>query len=265
MGLFESQLFVGQLMKTSRGKWENMKIFIASICASAALLSSASAQNSQITNSRAPVANPTSVISEFSVESIGPILSELGVTWNAYEADGGQPYIDANFSGAVNFRLIPSSCRANGFKKCAGLSMLAGFSGQANAQTVNAFNYRYAFASAGLDPTGSAYLSRYEISDYGVARGNIATSFLVFIQQAAFFADELASARQTVSLEGYADDLSASSLNRQARENLTGVKITAANPIELHQQGFEELAEHVRVFISDQSAPKNKITNFSKQ
>jgi hypothetical protein len=242
-----------------------MKIFIGSVCAAAALVSGAEAQNGQLSSTAAPVTNPTSTVSDFNVRSLGPILNELGVTWEAYEADNGQPFINANFAGAINFRLIPSACRESGFQKCTGLSLIAGFSGKANAQTVNAFNFRYAFASAGLDPSGSAYLSRYEISDYGVARGNVATSILVFIQQAAYFSDELASARQTVSLEGYADDLAASKLNRQVREEITGAKTVAANPIELHQQSLEEMAEHVRHFVSDKSAPKNKINNIGKQ
>ncbi len=241
-----------------------MKVFVSAVCAASVFVSGAEAQNSQLSNSASPVTNPTTTMSEFSAQSLGPVLNELGVTWEAHSTENGQPYIDANFAGAVNFRLIPSACRKAGFVECTGLSMLSGFSGEANAQTVNAFNFRYAFASAGLDPSGSAYLSRYEISDYGVARGNVATSILVFVQQTAFLADELSSAKQTISLEGYADDLSASSLNRMGRETMTGVKVIAANPIELHQQGIEEAAEHVRHFINDKSAPKNKISNIKK-
>ena len=241
-----------------------MKRFFGAVLAGAVCVSGASAQNAQLGTPVAPVSNPSSILSDFSTEAIGQVLSELGATWQAYAADNGQPYIDANFAGAVNFRLIPAACGEAGFRRCVGLSMLAGFSGDANPQTVNAFNYRFAFASAGLDPSGEAYLSRYEISDYGMARGNLATSLMVFVQQAAFFAEELSSARRTVSLEGYADDLSASTLNKLVREDLTGEKVLAANPVESHQQGIEEMAEHVRHFISDKSAPKNKITNISK-
>jgi len=190
-----------------------MKKVVEVALASALCVSGAMAQNSQLSNTNAPVINPTSMVSEFSAETVGPVLSELGVTWQANQADNGQPYIDANFAGVMNFRLIPAACTQSGFQRCIGLSMIAGFTGQANSQTVRAFNYRYAFASAGLDPSGDAYLSRYEISDYGMPRGNLATSVLVFVQQAALLADELASARQTVSLEGYADDLAASRLN----------------------------------------------------
>ncbi len=242
-----------------------MKLFIAAALAGAVLATGAKAQNTQLGTPVAPVSNPTTVIETFSTESIGQVLSELGVTWQAYKADNGQPFIDANFANAVNFRLIPAACgdQAN-FQKCVGLSMLSAFEGSANPQTVNAFNYRFAFASAGLDPSGEAYLSRYELSDYGMPRGNLATSLMVFVQQSAYFAEELSSARRTVSLEGYADDLSASTLNKLVRQELTGTVALPSNPVESHQQGIEEMAEHVRHFISDKSAPKNKITNIAK-
>lgn len=241
-----------------------MKRFIGAICAGAVFVSGAAAQNNQLSNQGSPVANPTQPLAEFNVQNIGAILSEMGVTWQEHAADNGQPYIDANFAGVVNFRLVPSACRSANFNNCSGLSLLSGFAGRANPQTVNAFNYRYAFASAGLDPSGSAYLSRYEISDYGMPRGNLATSILVFVQQTAFLADELASARQTVSLEGYADDLSASALNRQMRVGLGGAVKAPSNPVEMHQQGLEETAKNVRDFIADTSAPKNKIANIKK-
>ncbi|MHA7873523.1 MAG: YbjN domain-containing protein [Hyphococcus sp.] len=242
-----------------------MKKIIALALSGALAISSAAAQNNQLSGAASPVSNPSTPLSDFSVESVGQVLSELGVAWQSYTTDNGQPFIDANFAGAVNFRIVPTACSGAGYSDCVGLSMLAGFTGQANPQTVNAFNYRYAFASAGLDPSGAAYLSRYEISDYGMPRGNLATSVLVFVQQAALFADELASARRTVSLEGYADDLAASSLNRMGREAITGTRDVAANPIELHQQGIEALAEQTRRFISDKAAPKNKIENFRKE
>lgn len=244
-----------------------MKRFFGAALAGAVCVSGASAQNTQLGApvQTAPVTNPTSVISDFGIDKVGPILNELGVTWQSYTADNGQPFIDANFAGAVNFRLIPTACSGENFSKCVGLSMLAAYAGNANQQTVNAFNYRYAFASAGLDPSGSAYISRYEISDYGMPRGNLATSLMVFVQQTAYFADELSSAGQTVSLEGYADDLAASKLNRMAREEITGVREVAANPVQLHQQGIEEMADHVRHFVTDKSAPKNKISNIAKQ
>jgi len=231
-----------------------MKKTIAVVCAGIAALSGAYAQQK--------VANPTSTIGNFDPESVGPVLSELGVAWQAQKNDKGQSYIIANAGGVLNFILAPAACRVNGTSNCTGLNMLSVFDGNPNPQTVRAFNHRYAFARAGIDPSGAAYISRYEISDYGMARGNLATSIQVFVIQAVALGKELDTARRTVSLEGYADDLAAKELNRQGLSDITGVEIHATNPIDRHQQGLEDSAIALRRFILDKSAPRNKIDNF---
>ena len=232
-----------------------MKKIVALISAGTALLSSAHAQQA--------VANPSATVKNFDVSSVGPVLNELGVAWNARTANG-KPYIEANAAGAVNFLLSPAACRGAGNTDCVGLNMLALFEGNPNPQTVRAFNYRYAFANAGISPSGDAYINRYEIADYGMPRGNLATSIQVFVNQAVAFGAELDSARRTVSLEGFAEDLAAKEMNRQALAEMTGVETHAQNPIDLHQQGLEDGAAAVRQFILDTSAPRNKISNITK-
>lgn len=234
-----------------------MKKTVIAFYAAMAALSGAQAQQT--------VANPTSVLANFDVQTVGPILNELGVAWQARKTDTGQTYIAANAAGAVNFVLAPTACRGAGSTDCVGLNMVAVFDGSPNPQTVQAFNYRYAFASAGIDPSGAAYISRYEISDFGIARGNLATSIQVFANQAVMFGSELETARRTVSLEGFADDMAAKELNRQARIQLSGVEAHASNSIDRHQQGLEDGAGMVRQIILDRSAPRNKIDNIAAQ
>lgn len=233
-----------------------MKKTLAVVCAGIAALSGANAQQE--------IANPTSTIDNFDPESIGPVLRDLGVAWQAQKNDKGQSYVIANAGGVLNFILAPAACRNNGVSNCTGLNMLSVFDGNPNPQTVRAFNNRYAFARAGIDPSGAAYISRYEISDYGMARGNLATSIQVFVIQAVALGSELETARHTVSLEGYADDLAAKELNRQGLSDMTGVEFHATNPIDLHQQGLEDSAIALRQFILDKSAPRNKIENIAK-
>lgn len=212
----------------------------------------------------ASIANPQVSIAEFSPETIGPLLTELGLVWQVQTPETGQSYIAASYAGLINFILAPTACRGANGAECVGLNMVAIFEGSANPQTVRAFNYRYAFASAGIDPSGAAYLSRYDLSDYGIARGNLATSVQVFVNQVAMFAAELDTSERTVSLEGYADDLASSALNREVRETLSGSEIHAANAIERHQFGLEEGAAAVRRFILDENAPRNKIENVTR-
>lgn len=211
----------------------------------------------------APVQNPSSLITDFSAQSVGPVLNELGVVWQKQEANG-QSYLAANAGGEITFLLVPAACKGANKSHCVGLSMVAIFDGNANPQTVSAFNYRYAFASAGLDPSGSAYIKRYEISDYGVPRGNLATSILVFVEQARMLHGELATSRQTVAQQGYADDMASGSLNRGGISTLYGVDFQPVSPIDQHQVGLDDTAEQIKFFIANRTTPRNKISNFSK-
>lgn len=233
------------------------------ILAGAAMLSAGALTGVHAQGNAAPVSNPRTTMASFDAQSVGAVLSELGAVWQTQEGNG-QKYIAANAGGEINFLLVPAACKGANNTQCVGLSMVAIFEGGANPQTVTAFNYRYAFASAGLDPSGAAYIKRYEISDYGMARGNLATSILVFIEQAKMLQQELSTARKTVALDGYADDLSAGSLNRNGLAEVYGAEIHAVNPVDQHQIGLDQSADHVKFFISNKSAPRNKIKNIAQ-
>ena len=207
------------------------------------------------------VANPKSVLPNFDIQAIGPVLNELGVSWQSQGAQSGADFIAADVAGQVRFIMAPTACRGANNSDCVGLNMVAIYDGYANPQTVQAFNYRYAFASAGIDPSGSAYISRYEIADFGAQKGNLATSIQVFVNQVLMFGNELATAGRTVSLEGYADDLSASMLNRAGLSGMTGETPAAMSAVEAHHRGFESAAAEVKSLIADKAAPRNKIEN----
>jgi hypothetical protein len=231
-----------------------MNRIFAAVCASVAAVSGASAQDG-------PVSNPTAMIADFDPSLIGPVLNELGIVWRQFEADNGQPYIDANYRGEFLFRLLPTACQTPGYKDCVGLSMTAVFDGRANPQTVTAFNYLYSFASVGLTPQGEAFIVRYDIADYGVPRGNVASSVLNFISQAFKLRDELASARQTVAQQGYSEDFSAAYMNRLTLDAMAGGRAIPTGTAELHRQAMEETAANIRAFIADKSMRRNKIQN----
>ncbi|MEM8935784.1 MAG: hypothetical protein AAGC77_05195 [Pseudomonadota bacterium] len=237
-----------------------MKSFVSFIAAAsaagAAVFASSFAQSAQISN-------PNALASNFDAQTIGPVLDEMGIVWRQHNDRPGAPYITANFAGEVNFYLQPGACRQS-VSDCVGLSMFAFFQGAANEQTVRAFNYRYAFASAGISPDGIVYIGRYEISDFGIPRGNLATSIVVFAEQARMLGQELSTAQRTVSLEGFAQDLEARALNRQALIDLTGVDIPVTNAFDRHQQGLDEMTAHIRSFVADGSAPRNKIDNIAQ-
>ncbi len=232
------------------------KVIGAAVLALAAGFSGASAQNDM--GSGSGLSNPTTVVKKFSVQAVGPVLNELGMPWQVRQLDNGAQYIHAA-SGSMQFILFFTVC--NG-AECSGMQAVTFFSGaSANPQTVQAFNVRYPFGTAGVDQNGTAYISRYDIADYGIPRGNIASSVVNFLGLAEMFVGELANAHQTVSLEGYADDLASSSLNRQALNHFTGVEGALSMQADAHREGFEQGAEMIRLMLEDAALPRNKIEN----
>jgi hypothetical protein len=228
----------------------------AAAMAFAAGVSGASAQNQM--GSQGGLSSPETVVRKFSVQTVGPVLNELGMPWQVGQLQNGAQYVHAA-AGDMQFVMFFTACQG---AECAGMQTLMLFDGSgANAQTVQAFNTRYPFATAGVEQDGTAYISRYDIADFGIPRGNIASSLVNFLILSEMFGQELASAHQTVSLEGYAGDLSSTHLNRQQLSHIEGAPAKFTNQADGHKQGFEQGAEMVRMLLDDKTAPRNKISN----
>lgn len=236
-----------------------MKKFLAAGAAATALFGSAGAQQQDL------ISNPRGVISNFDVANIGPILTEMGAVWQQRKAESGQPYVAVSAGGELVLNVIPTACQGASFSNCVGMNTVALFSGSGiNYQTVAAFNQKYWFSTAGVAEDGSAaYISRYEISDYGISRGNVAASVVNLVVLADIFRQELSSASRTVSLEGYAEDLSARLLNSRGLAALGGDNAIA--PLTRHQAAMEETSELVLTLMADKNAPRNKIENLTKK
>lgn len=234
---------------------------ISAILGAAALaltagVSSASAQNAMSSNGG--LTNPETVVRKFSVQTVGPVLNELGMPWQVGQLSNGAQYIHAA-AGGMQFIVLFTACQG---AECSGMQTLMLFgASNANPQTVQAFNVRYPFATTGLDQEGAAYVSRYDIADYGIPRGNIASSIVNFLMLSEMFAGELANAHQTVSLDGYAGDLSSAHLNREQLGHVSGAETGFTNQSDQHKDGFEQGAEMVQMLLKDKNAPRNKITN----
>lgn len=232
-------------------------ILSAAAAALAVNIAGASAQNNMGAPS-SPLANPTSAVKSFSVQSVGPVLNELGAPWQVNQLDNGTQYIVAA-SGSMQFILFFTVC--NG-ADCMGMQAVTFFSGaNVNPQTVQAFNVRYPFGTAGVDQDGIAYISRYDIADFGIPRGNIASSIINFVGLAEMFSAELAGASQTVSLDGYADDLAAAQLNKGSLNHFAGADTAFTLQADKHRDGFEQGAEMIRMLLDDDKTPRNKIQN----
>jgi hypothetical protein len=232
-----------------------MKHFFAAAASAAALFGAANAQQDLISN-------PRGVIPNFDVGHIGPILTEMGAVWQSRKAENGQPFVAVSAGGELVLNIIPTACQGRDFTSCVGMNTVALFSGGGfNYQTVAAFNQKYWFSTAGVAEDGSAaYISRYEISDYGISRGNVAASIVNLIVLADIFRQELATARRTVSLEGFAEDLEARRLNARGLEALGGVDAFAH--VTRHQRAMQETVELVEALLAG-DAPRNKIENIT--
>lgn len=213
------------------------------------------------------ISNPRGMVANFDAVNLGPVLTELGIVWQERQLSDGRPFIAASIGAALSFTILPAACLgADGKSNCVGGNFITLFTGGSpNPQSVSAFNQKYVFTSAGMYSDGSsAFLSRYDIADYGIPRGNIASSIYTFFQLAQRFRDEIAS--KTVSADGYADDMSASALNIQSGESI-GLNVAVATDgsmVGVHQASLEATPELVRRLINSDNAPRNKITNVNQ-
>lgn len=237
-----------------------MKSVFFLLAGAVAIMSAASAQQ------LSAISDPRGMVENFDFANLSPLLAELGMQYEVRQSPDGQSYLAATYNGQLKFNLIPTACLNDETSNCVGLNILALFSySQVNTQTVSAFNQRYSFISAGMlsDNTG-AYISRYEIADYGIPRGNVASSlgnFLVLLER---FEDELQSGAQTVSQDGYADDMSARFLNGKSLVKVSGAPAANASRLERHQAAFEETSELVKLLMRDGNETHNKIQNTNK-
>lgn len=212
------------------------------------------------------ISNPRGMVANFDPINLGPVLTELGIVWQERKTADGMTFIAASIGASLNFNIVPLACLGPNNTGCVGANMFTFFTGgYANPQSVSAFNQKYVFTSAGIFSDNSgAYLSRYEIADYGIPRGNVASSIGSYFALAQRFRDEVAA--KTVSADGYVDDMSASILNVRSAE---AIGIDAAvegdgSMIAIHQANLEATPELVRKLISSDNAPRNKITNVTE-
>lgn len=231
----------------------------ASAAALAAMTGGAGAQTQEL------IANPRGMVANFDAANLGPVLTELGVVWQERRTSDGMLFIAASIGAELSFNIVPTACIGPNNSSCVGANIFTMYTGAANPQSVSAFNQRYAFISAGVFSDGSgAFLSRYEIADYGIPRGNVASSIGSYFALAKRFRDEIAA--KTVSADGYVDDMSASILTVRAAE-AAGIDARVAGDdtmIAVHQASLEAAPEVARKLFASDNAPRNKIRNVTE-
>lgn len=205
-----------------------------------------------------PISTPRRLIPNFDILNIVPVLDELGVSHSLRESDDGRPFLAASIGDTFTFNVAPTACLSSDYSRCIGVNFVAIFAvSDPNPQTISAFNQKNEFTSVGLyGRDGLVFLLRYEIADYGIPRGNFASSLAQFLTAASRLETELSSGPKTVSQQGFASDLAAGALNRGSLVRLGG----GAAPRHPHDDGLEEAAAMAEILIRS-GAPVNPVGN----
>jgi hypothetical protein len=220
----------------------------------------AAAQSNALKSDDAPVRNPSASMISLHAEAVMPLLTELGIEHQGATLPGGQKVILATSPNGLKFQITPTACDESG-TRCKGLNMLALFNTRAAERTVSAFNYRYAFVSTGLDDSGVAYISRYDIADYGVPRGNLAVSVQTFLYMSSLFDRHLYESTNTVQKRPSDMDLAAHGLNM--RQVLADVSLSQSLGLDVatHEVSFEEITRFVDSFVKADALAPGRLIN----
>lgn len=237
-----------------------LKAAFASFAMAGALVGGAFAQSNSLSAPEAPVKNPAQLLTSLHAEAIIPVLAEMGLTYQGATLPDGQKVVLAQAPNGLKFQLTPTACDQVG-TRCRGLHMLALFQTTAPERTVSAFNYRYAFVSTGVDNDGIAYISRYDIADYGLPRGNLAVSLGNYLHMATIFDRHLFEATNTVQKNATDVDLAANGLNMKSiLADGALARNVGLSPTQ-HRVSFEQLTDVVSVFVSADKLAPGRIVN----
>jgi hypothetical protein len=210
----------------------------------------------------AKIRNPSAPLTSLHAEALVPIIAEMGLSYEGVTLPRGEKVLLVTARNGAKFQITPTACDGDG--RCRGLHISSMFRTGADRRTVSAFNDRYAFVSAGMTEDKVAYLTRYEIADFGMPRGNLAVSVEVFIETAGLFAEHLETARRGLKAPPQASDLSANALNMRAlahsvRADTQGATIAPHG----HARSFEETHGIVETFLRAEHLYPGRIVNGS--
>lgn len=217
------------------------------------------------------IRNPSAPLTSLHAEALIPILSQMQLSYEGVTLPNGQKALLVEAPDGAQFQVTPMACDAGG--RCRGMHLVAMFQTDVDRRTVMAFNDRYAFVSAGLSRENLAYLSRYEIADYGLPRGNIAVSIDVFLETSRLFTEHLTRPARQLVQAPEAGDLSANGLNLQSLMTSVGLhsqgnvydqpsrRVTVGSHVHAHGLSFEATNDVVETFLRAEAYFPGRIVN----
>jgi hypothetical protein len=232
------------------------------VLAAAALLLGAGAQAAEKTASdtTTKIRNPSAPLTSLHAEALVPILSQMGLSYEGVTLPRGDRALLVSAPGGQRFQITPMACDSQ--NRCRGMHFVTLFETGADRRTVAAFNERYAFVSAGVSADNIAYLTRYELADYGIPRGNVAVAIDVFLKTSDLFAEHLKDGPKGLRQAPDGSDLAANALNR--RSLALAVPVAAEGglpPLHGHATSFEETLYIVETYVRAEKIYPGRIVN----
>jgi hypothetical protein len=144
-----------------------------SIFAAAALLAGSyvSAANAQDGNT---------IITAFTLENARSAAAAVNIPAVIENNQGmGQRIVVGTTTGGLKFFGVLTACATPPETKCAGMMLVSAFTGAPPADALHKFDSEHPFTSTFIEG-GDTFLVRYEIADFGIPFGNIASNFSNF-------------------------------------------------------------------------------------
>lgn len=254
------------IFNVARMRTATRAFFLGALCMTASLTGLSGARAQSLPD---PISQPGVSILSFDVAQLGPILNEMKLLWQARQAPDGSPFILVNSDGTTIFVITPLACRGPQSTDCVGMQLLSVFDDKADPQTVRDFNNRYVFSNVGINDNGNSYINRYDIADYGIARGNVATIISTFVTFSKIYAETIVEADDAISfrrdsgLNNKVSGLDETSenavvLNASVFRDRVGANRLDAEP---HNPRLREALTKRQQIFDDPSLPLNRLGN----
>ena len=205
------------------------------------------------------VRNPTSLIPNFDVGNIGPIITEMGYSWKTQTTQSGKQFIAATVRN-LTIVLLPSACDGGANSGCVGLQTLAYFNGQRlSPGLVWRYNNQSVFSYVGIDGDDTFFVRRYDIADYGVPRGNVEASIQNFRASVDNMMRAFASVGAANEISPPEPDTPLGLVQRRVEEAelLSG----ARTPVASSHAYLEFVDDNLLDLLTDPAMPSNEVSN----
>ena len=139
------------------------------------------------------------IVASFTLENLATAAAGVGYKFEALADSNGTKALGVTAPDGLKFIAQPSACQKPGQQSCAGLTIFALWSGATPSDLLDRFNLHHTFTSV-FNATSNTILQRYEIADFGIPIGNVASNFANFDKMAQLLVTFVKSGGASASL-----------------------------------------------------------------